>query len=83
MSERADDCKKLLDNGAYVVLYRNGLGSYTAVCLREGLAGEVQDVIDRTPDDGPHITDDWEPSKALYRLTEKQFGNIVDSQRND
>ena len=74
-----DECKRLLDNGAYVVLYRNGLGSYTAVALRGELAAEVQAVIDQTEDTGPHITDDWEPSQALYRLSEKAIGNIIKS----
>lgn len=73
----ADEVKKLLDNGAYVVLYRNGLGSYTAVALRNELTGEVQNVINMTDDMGPHITDDFEPSQALYRLAEKSLGNIV------
>lgn len=73
----ADDCRKLLDNRAYIVLYRNGLRSYTGICLRDGDAGEVQSIIDRLDDDGPHITDDWTPSRVLHRLTEKQFGNIV------
>lgn len=76
---RCDDCKKLLDNGAYIVLFRNGLGSYTAVALRGMDAEDVQIVIDRLDDDGPHITDDIEPSKALYRLSEKAIGNIVDN----
>lgn len=72
-----NDCQKLLDNKAYIVMFRNGLGSYTTACLRGELAAAVQEVIHRTPDVGPHITDDWTPEKSLYRLTEKQFGNIV------
>lgn len=52
-------------------MYRNGLGSYTAVALKGDKAEEVQGIIDATPDDGPHITDDFTPSKVLYRLAEK------------
>jgi len=32
----ADDVMKLLDQGHIVVLWRNGLGSYTAVCVKNG-----------------------------------------------
>lgn len=66
----ADECKKLLDNGWTIDLYKNALGSYTAVARRpdECLGDEVPD---------EQITDDFEPSQALYRLTEKVFGNIA------
>lgn len=79
--ERCDDIKRLLDNGAYVVLFRNGLRSYTTVSLKGQDAADVQEIIDRTPDDGPHITDDFEPSRSLYRLSEKSIGNIVDNRK--
>jgi hypothetical protein len=79
-----DDAMKLLDSGAYIVLYRNGLGSYTGVLLRDGNSGEVQGVIDRLDDNGPHITDDWTPSKVLYRLTEKAvFNRIVGAPKSE
>lgn len=59
-----DECMKLLDNGWNVMLYKNQLGSYTASA--------------RNKSSGRHeVTDDFTPSKALYRLTEKVFGNIV------
>jgi len=64
----ADECKKLLDNGHCIVLYANALGSYTAATL-------TQDQVDEL--DTGELTDDFEPSQALYRLTEKVFGNIV------
>lgn len=54
----ADDCMKLLDAGWGILLYRNDLGSYTAEARRDG-------------DHEPMITDDFLPSQALYRLTEK------------
>jgi uncharacterized protein YeeX (DUF496 family) len=77
---KADDVRKLLDSGACVVLYRNELKTYTAVCVRPiDLAyADIAGVIEEMQDDGPHITDDFTPSKALYRLTEKATtGRIV------
>ncbi len=62
----ADECQKLLDNGWTVTLFRNDLGSYTATAER-GTESE--------------ITDDFLPSQALYRLTEKVGGNIVGTNR--
>lgn len=73
----ADECKKLLDNGATVVLFHNSLGSYTAAALYKSRAANVQYIIEGMPNDSPYSTDDFEPSQALYRLTEKVFGNIV------
>lgn len=64
----ADECKRLLDNGWYITLYRNALGSYTARAT----------TIDRITKHKQSIgTDDFEPSQSLYRLTEKVFGTIV------
>lgn len=60
----ADECKKLLDNGWTIELFKNQIGSYTATAEH--------------PDGGSEITDDFEPSQALYRLTEKiTAGRIV------
>lgn len=59
----ADECKKILDNGWQVLLFANALGSYTATA--------------RNPHGKEITTDDFEPSAALYRLTEKVFGRIV------
>lgn len=64
-----DDCVKLLDNGWKIFLFKNGLGSYSAVATKEGLTEEFIDA--------GVITDRFEPSSALYALTEKVFGNIV------
>jgi hypothetical protein len=55
--KKADDCQKLLDNGWSILLYKNELGSYTA------------DAMNRNDDNV--VTDDFTPSQALYRLTEK------------
>lgn len=62
--KNADECKRLLDNGWEVRLFRNALGSYTAQAMH-GRTGKR------------FIADDFEPLQALYRLTEKVFGNIV------
>ncbi len=91
MSEttKADECKKLLDSKWGIVLFKNELGTYAAVALRDGKMAELLGLLDRVdpdPDcedfrmmmkDGYCITDRWEPSQALYALTEKVFGNIV------
>ena len=66
----ADECKRLLDNGWRITLFQNDIGSYTAVARspRAGrLTGRRRSVV----------TDDFEPSQALYRVTEKVFGRIV------
>lgn len=76
MSE-ANDCMKLLDNRTAILLFRNQLQSYTAVALRDGNFGEAMCIVDRMDDTDPCITEDFTPEKVLYRLTEKQFGNIV------
>lgn len=59
MPRRADACKKLLDNGWMIGLWANPLGSYTAQARNEH-GNEI-------------TTDDFEPSQALFRLTEKVF----------
>jgi len=72
----ADESKKLLDNGYAILLYRNMLDSYTGVVFQSGPMSEVLgNAIEET--DEARITDDFEPSQVLYRLTEKVFGNIV------
>lgn len=64
-----DDIRKVLDNGWRVTLFRNGLGSYTARARRPRRDRTKKDVIE---------TDDFTPSKALYRLAEKTItGRIV------
>ena len=65
----ADECKKLLDNGWNVVLFKNNLGSYSAVATKQGVPRKVIEA--------GVITDDFDPSAALFRLTEKVYGNIV------
>lgn len=87
----ADEAKKLLDSGWTVAMFKNDLGSYTGVAVALAAGGEVQAAIDKAIEDfeeededgkeiktpGVCLTDDFEPSQVLYRLTEKVFGNIV------
>lgn len=84
----ADECKKLLDNGWLVQLFKNDMGSYSAVAMSkkatlalEKAINEVRPEAEESDFDamqrGRVITDDFEPSQALYRLTEKVFGRIV------
>lgn len=87
----ADESKKLLDSGWLVVIFKSELGSYTGIALQEPAGLEVQSAIDRAIEDygeedeegnpirtpGVCLTDDFEPSQVLYRLTEKVFGNIA------
>ena len=85
----ADECQKMLDNGWTIQLYRNSLGSYTAAAIHPraqemlneaGPFGEVDDEIEELLDNDRFITDDFTPSKALRRLTEKAiFGRILGS----
>lgn len=63
--KEADDVMKLLDNRYSVVLFKNELGSYTAVACKPKQDVRTAIRIDR------QMTDDFTPSQALYRLTEK------------
>lgn len=65
----ADECQRLLDNGWIIILFRSELGSYTAAAYPPEVEIELEG--DAT------ITDDFLPSQALYRLTEKVFGEIA------
>ena len=74
----ADDCMKLLDAGKVIFLFKNGLGSYTAVTDDniEAIAHRINDEGDMMMDN--RTTDDFTPSQALYRLTEKAVhGRVV------
>lgn len=71
-AKAADDGKKLLDAGYTIVMFKNEMGSYTAVGISEqdndavGLDFGLQEALHRDRE-----TDDFTPSQALYRLTEK------------
>ncbi len=60
--KNADASIRLLDNGWRVLLYKNQLGTYTAVAKRG---------------DRRFVVDDATPSQSMYRLAEKAIGNIV------
>jgi hypothetical protein len=67
--KEADDIRKVLDSGRSVMLYRNSLGSYTAIVI--GNEAPINQIIEEASDTGRDITDDFTPSQALYRLAEK------------
>lgn len=68
----ADESMKLMDAGYRVLLFKNDLGSYTAIAIKPS-----QD-FDEASENDRQITDEFTPSKALHRLTEKLvFGRIV------
>jgi len=73
-----DECKKLLDNGWAIVLYANPLGSYTAIAVGNKRESEIRlsKAVKRAVREihEYQITDDFEPSQALTRLTNKVFG---------
>jgi len=72
--KRADDAMKVLDNGWGIVLFKNGLGSYTAVAVElvEGEEAGSHQLTQLADSDGRTvITDDFTPSQVLYRLAEK------------
>ena len=79
---RPDESKRLLDNNWVVVLFRNDLGSYTAVAIgakrvEERLVSRaVAHALRDIPDN--QITDDFEPGQALTRLAAKVVGIAVD-----
>lgn len=69
MKQIDEAAEKLLDNGWSIKLYRNQLGSYTARAQRKDRKVEAK---------GSFITDDFTPSKAIIRLTEKVlFGRVL------
>lgn len=67
----ANDCMKLLDAGMIILIKKNDLGSYTAVACKPG------EEVSRAMKDRRRVTDDFTPSQALYRLTEKFYGRIA------
>jgi len=74
---KVDDLMKLLDNGVAVSIFKNDLGSYTAIAhnMEQSIIWEelLEDQFDES-----QITDDFTPEKALYRLVEKvTTGRIV------
>ena len=67
---------KLLDRGVTIVLFKNMLGSYTAVGLPmdDERQAVVTELVDQLIEDEPlsrQVTEDFSPSDALDRLTEK------------
>ncbi len=74
MSGHVNDLCKLLDNGYTVSIFRNGIGSYTVVAYHD--ESFFEDFAEGLGES--HITDDFTPDKAFYRLAEKvTTGRIV------
>lgn len=67
-----DEIQKLLDRGEVIVLFRNGLGSYTAAAIQKTKTA-VHREIDRMHALALTHTDDFTPSKSLDRLAEKML----------
>ena len=64
----ADECAKLLEGGWEILLFKNRLGSYSAVVKHPN--EKKFDV-----DNERLITDDFTPSRVLHRITEKALFN--------
>ena len=71
-----DDCMKLLDNGWAIGIFKNGLGSYTAYAYRDNGKSKRRPTSSYGLPEN-QVTDDFTPSQALYRLTEKVLGRIA------
>lgn len=71
--------QEMLDGGQLIALYKNKLGSYTAVSFGR-FTKIVRTVISEVEDTGRHITDDFTPEKALERLGAKNAEPSVSGQ---
>jgi len=63
-----NEIAKVLDNGWKIALFRNMLDSYTAVAIN------LEETIEHAMENYTQITDDFSPTKVLYRLSEKISG---------
>lgn len=71
-----DDVQKLLDRGYVIVMFKNGLGSFTAVAFTtaDEMSARIVRRVSKIDDDSRMLTDDFTPDKALRRLTDKMLG---------
>lgn len=78
MPEISDECKRLLDNGWAIVLFKSELGDYSAAAIGRSTNADkrARKVIGLAVEAMPEsqITSDFEPSKSLAALPEKVFG---------
>lgn len=80
---------QMLDNGWSVELFRNELGTYTAVGQHENeqliarIAELNQGLCEIVDEDGDVVTDDFTPEQALTRLAYKVHGEILNSQPSE
>jgi hypothetical protein len=68
-----DEIQKLLDRGCTVVIFRNGLKSYTSAIVDANSEVSIAEQIDEMDDFAVTHTDDFTPSKSLTRLSEKML----------
>lgn len=70
-----ENSQKLLDRKMPLLLFRNDLGSYTAVCLSGVLSEETLlqlfDDLEDVSNESPFLTDAFSPSRALNLLADK------------
>ena len=66
------DLNRLLDNGMCVVMFKNGLGSYTAFSVMVG-QDDIERARNESEEDGT-LTDDRTPEAAMKRLADKVMG---------
>lgn len=63
---------QLLDAGWELLLFKNGMGAYTAVAQRSDATEKFSDIETEGV-----ITDDFTPEQALTRLAYKAHGEII------
>lgn len=81
-----DALQRILDSGSRIVLFRNRLGSYTALVTEtDEQAGLVEDAVQLAREVGPHITDRFSPSEAVQAIAEKlrERVDLWDRETND
>jgi hypothetical protein len=66
------DANRLLDNGVTIVLFKGGMGSYTAFAIRNDHE-DISIAMEDAEEDG-HLTDDFTPEAAIKRLADKVTG---------
>lgn len=69
----SDGIEKLLDRGCMVVLFRNGIGTYTSAVIDGEAYDSVLEHIEEMDDMALTHTDDFTPAKSLKRLSEKML----------
>ena len=88
----SNSCMKLLDNGWTIQIYRNQMGSYTAVALSSAMQKALDDstpfvdddLFDKALFESRYMVEDKTPLKALTSLTEKiVFNRIIQNNKKE